>query len=269
MAEVEELCDDADDHRSGAGSCSAGTVDELRRRAPAAVHVAAHQRRRRRARPGRRTGRRTAGCAGRQTRASRCRRRRSARCVRHRARAARHRRARAGPPCTLARVVVPRAHRPKRINRRRRLIGPAVDAIRNERVASVSAEGVLTVAGVECSKLDGAVQGASRSRRVRGRPVRFRRRHARAEQRARPTRCSAATVTDSGFAVPLVVLGFAALWVFPVLASIVGGDLFSSEDRYGTWTTVLTRSRSRARAVRRQSADGAGASRRSPSPFWP
>jgi ABC-2 type transport system permease protein len=53
-------------------------------------------------------------------------------------------------------------------------------------------------------------------------------------------------VTDSGFAVPLVVLGFAALWAFPVLASIVAGDVFSAEDRYGTWSTVLTRSRSRA-----------------------
>jgi len=53
-------------------------------------------------------------------------------------------------------------------------------------------------------------------------------------------------VTDSGFAVPLVVLGFAALWVFPVFASIVGGDVFSAEDRYGTWSAVLTRSRSRA-----------------------
>jgi ABC-2 type transport system permease protein len=54
------------------------------------------------------------------------------------------------------------------------------------------------------------------------------------------------SVKESGFAVPLVVLGFAALWVFPVLTSVVGGDLFSAEDRYGTWTTVLTRSRSRA-----------------------
>ena len=51
---------------------------------------------------------------------------------------------------------------------------------------------------------------------------------------------------DSGFAIPLVVLGFAALWVFPALTSVVGGDLFSAEDRYGTWATVLTRSRSRA-----------------------
>jgi ABC-2 type transport system permease protein len=53
-------------------------------------------------------------------------------------------------------------------------------------------------------------------------------------------------VKESGFAVSLVVLGFGALWTFPVIASIVGGDLFSAEDRYGTWTTVLTRSCSRA-----------------------
>jgi ABC-type multidrug transport system ATPase subunit/ABC-type transport system involved in multi-copper enzyme maturation permease subunit len=50
---------------------------------------------------------------------------------------------------------------------------------------------------------------------------------------------------SSGLAVPLVVLGFAAAWAFPALSSIVGGDLFSSEDRFGTWPTVLTRSRSR------------------------
>jgi ABC-2 type transport system ATP-binding protein len=49
----------------------------------------------------------------------------------------------------------------------------------------------------------------------------------------------------SGFAVPLVILGFAALWAFPVLASIVGGDLFSAEDRHGTWPALLTRSRTR------------------------
>jgi ABC-2 type transport system permease protein len=54
------------------------------------------------------------------------------------------------------------------------------------------------------------------------------------------------SVRESGFATPLVVLGFAALWVFPALASVVGGDLFSAEDRYGTWPTVLTRSCSRS-----------------------
>lgn len=53
-------------------------------------------------------------------------------------------------------------------------------------------------------------------------------------------------VTESGVAVPLVVLGFAALWVFPIVASIVGGDVFAAEDRYGTWPTLLMRSRTRA-----------------------
>jgi ABC-2 type transport system permease protein len=53
-------------------------------------------------------------------------------------------------------------------------------------------------------------------------------------------------VKDSGFAVPLVVLGFAALWVLPAITSIVGGDVFAAEDRYGTWKTLLTRSISRS-----------------------
>ncbi len=50
---------------------------------------------------------------------------------------------------------------------------------------------------------------------------------------------------SSGFATPLVVLGFAALWAFPALSSVVGGDLFSTEDRHGTWPTLLTRARTR------------------------
>jgi ABC-2 type transport system permease protein len=53
-------------------------------------------------------------------------------------------------------------------------------------------------------------------------------------------------VHESGFATPLVVLGFATLWLLPVLASMVGGDVFASEDRAGTWATLFTRSRSRA-----------------------
>jgi ABC-2 type transport system permease protein len=54
------------------------------------------------------------------------------------------------------------------------------------------------------------------------------------------------SVKESGFALSLVVLGFAAFWVFPLLSSVVGGDVFSSEDRLGTWKTVLTRSRRRS-----------------------
>lgn len=51
----------------------------------------------------------------------------------------------------------------------------------------------------------------------------------------------------SGYAVPLLVLGFAAQWVLPLLTSLVAGDIFASEDSYGTWKTILTRSVSRAR----------------------
>jgi ABC-2 type transport system permease protein len=49
-------------------------------------------------------------------------------------------------------------------------------------------------------------------------------------------------VHTSGFAVPLVILGFAGAWVFPVIAGIAGGDMFAGEDRLGTWKTLLTRS---------------------------
>ncbi len=49
-------------------------------------------------------------------------------------------------------------------------------------------------------------------------------------------------VHESGYAVSLVVLGFAGYLGFPLVAGVVAGDLFSSEDRYGTWKTVLTRS---------------------------
>jgi ABC-2 type transport system permease protein len=53
-------------------------------------------------------------------------------------------------------------------------------------------------------------------------------------------------IHQSGFAVPLLVLGFAAQWVLPLLTALVAGDIFASEDQHGTWKTVLTRSVSRA-----------------------
>jgi ABC-2 type transport system permease protein len=52
--------------------------------------------------------------------------------------------------------------------------------------------------------------------------------------------------TDNGFALSLLVLGFAAQWVLPLLTAVVAGDIFASEDQHGTWKTVLTRSTSRA-----------------------
>jgi ABC-2 type transport system permease protein len=52
-------------------------------------------------------------------------------------------------------------------------------------------------------------------------------------------------VHTSGFAVPLVILGFTGQWVLPLLTAIVAGDIFSSEDHFGTWKNLLTRSRTR------------------------
>ena len=52
--------------------------------------------------------------------------------------------------------------------------------------------------------------------------------------------------TENGFALALLVLGFAAQWVIPLLTAIVAGDIFASEDQHGTWKTALTRSTSRA-----------------------
>lgn len=49
-------------------------------------------------------------------------------------------------------------------------------------------------------------------------------------------------VHQSGYAVSLVVLGFAGSWGFPVMAGALAGDLFAAEDRHGTWKMVLSRS---------------------------
>jgi ABC-2 type transport system permease protein len=52
-------------------------------------------------------------------------------------------------------------------------------------------------------------------------------------------------VHQSGYAVPLLVLGFATQWLLPLLTAIVAGDIFASENQHGTWKTILTRSASR------------------------
>jgi ABC-2 type transport system permease protein len=46
----------------------------------------------------------------------------------------------------------------------------------------------------------------------------------------------------SGLAVPLVILLFGAIWMFPLITALVAGDIFASEDHNGTLKTILTRS---------------------------
>lgn len=51
--------------------------------------------------------------------------------------------------------------------------------------------------------------------------------------------------TTNGYALALLVLGYAGQWVLPLLTAVVAGDIFASEDHHGTWKTILTRSVSR------------------------
>jgi ABC-2 type transport system permease protein len=46
----------------------------------------------------------------------------------------------------------------------------------------------------------------------------------------------------SGLAVPLVLLLFGAVWMFPLITALVAGDIFASEDHNGTLKTIFTRS---------------------------
>jgi ABC-2 type transport system permease protein len=49
-------------------------------------------------------------------------------------------------------------------------------------------------------------------------------------------------LSRSGLAMPLVILLFGAVWMFPLIVALVAGDIFASEDHNGTLKTVLTRS---------------------------
>lgn len=53
-------------------------------------------------------------------------------------------------------------------------------------------------------------------------------------------------VHSSGYAIGFVVLDFAGYLGFPFLAAVAAGDIFACEDRYGTWKTLLTHSRTRS-----------------------
>jgi ABC-2 type transport system permease protein len=54
-------------------------------------------------------------------------------------------------------------------------------------------------------------------------------------------------VRDSGLAIPLVLLLFGSVWLFPLITALVAGDIFASEDGNGTLKTILTRSVDRDR----------------------
>jgi ABC-2 type transport system permease protein len=49
-------------------------------------------------------------------------------------------------------------------------------------------------------------------------------------------------VRDSGLAVPLVLLVFGSIWLFPLVTALVAGDIVATEDHNGTLKTILTRS---------------------------
>lgn len=51
-------------------------------------------------------------------------------------------------------------------------------------------------------------------------------------------------MNTTGWAAPLVMLGFAGTYALPLLTSLVAGDVFASEDRLGTWRHLLVAVRS-------------------------
>ncbi|MYW62795.1 ABC transporter permease [Streptomyces sp. SID8379] len=48
----------------------------------------------------------------------------------------------------------------------------------------------------------------------------------------------------TGWAGPLVMLGFSGSWALPLVTSVVAGDVFAAEDRLGTWRHLLVAVRS-------------------------
>ena len=66
-------------------------------------------------------------------------------------------------------------------------------------------------------------------------------------------------VRETGLAIPLVLLLFGSIWLFPLIISLVAGDIVAAEDHNGTLKTILTRS------VERQQLFLAKAPRRSPT----
>src|SRR5436309_3644193 len=48
-------------------------------------------------------------------------------------------------------------------------------------------------------------------------------------------------LSRSGLAVPLVILLFGAIWMFPLITALVAGDIIASEDHNGTLKTIVAR----------------------------
>jgi ABC-2 type transport system permease protein len=49
-------------------------------------------------------------------------------------------------------------------------------------------------------------------------------------------------IHETGLAIPLVLLLFGSVWLFPLITALVAGDIISSEDRNATLKMILTRS---------------------------
>jgi ABC-2 type transport system permease protein len=49
-------------------------------------------------------------------------------------------------------------------------------------------------------------------------------------------------VRESGLAIPLVLLLFGSIWLFPLITALVAGDIIASEHHNGTMKTIFTRS---------------------------
>jgi ABC-2 type transport system permease protein len=57
-------------------------------------------------------------------------------------------------------------------------------------------------------------------------------------------------IHTSGLAIPLVLLLFGSIWLYPLITALVAGDIIASEDHNGTLKTILTRSLERGQVFR-------------------
>lgn len=57
-------------------------------------------------------------------------------------------------------------------------------------------------------------------------------------------------IHTSGLAIPLVLLLFGSIWLYPLITALVAGDIIASEDHNGTLKTIFTRSLERGQIWR-------------------